>query len=626
MADIPQWMRAVPNTHSVSPTTETQDGSRRSDSRTRSNPTQASSSKARRPPTLKLSSFLSSRRSSVSPKRTGFQQEVAFPQRDDVYNPDPDQMADTLLTAAMARVGQPMPAEYTSLLLHVLEAYANLRKSEEEVKVKHREEYHYRQIDLENFENQRELWLAERESYKVEIKRLEVIIAEGKHGMKSLATARSGSLLSREERRKTSREASHDWGKDTKGKSVLESEGTAPHRTQPDPSTQAFGLKPRFPPIIPSADPQLLVRPSGSKAASPTEIHTTQLGRTERHGTRLKGTSLISKRLQIQRSNNNSPTTTPTVDESAVRASSDAGTNTSGTSDVPEYFTSVAGNLSESSSDDLKCPSTQRDITEEPHYVSPSPARSLVIPRIARKSITSSDSPKDAAVENIAQVRSTLPSLHPQTQTKKFPTDKKTRGRTRSSETLGHTQGRLQRGFSFKQGDDASADIDLPFLASQQPGYNLDEVTTKIDKIHEHLAKAEPDAAPPSFAPPLPNSSIAGPEKSQEEERSDSNIILPKRIGSSKIAQTRSSQAKRVFRSHQKRGSSSSSVITVKRCSEANDDNNNSNPNEGSSRSGSGKKRIVTDPSTIAAARAFSAHAAESSPMATMRRSKGSKG
>lgn len=147
------------------------------------------SGKGLRPSTLKLPLLSPTHRIPTPLKSPGFDRELSFNERDHVYNPDPDQMANTLLTVAMVRLGKPLPAEYNSFLLHVLEEYRKMRRQLDAIRVDLQAEVEGRQSDLHVMQ-------VEREAYKAEVKRLERLILDGTNGgPDALALARKGSLL-----------------------------------------------------------------------------------------------------------------------------------------------------------------------------------------------------------------------------------------------------------------------------------------------------------------------------------------------------------------------------------------------------------------------------------------------
>ena len=141
-------------------------------------------------------------RISMSQKPSDEIEQVPINLKDDVYNPEPDQMANLLMTACMTRMGKPLPAEYSSILLHVLESYRSQKDKIHRLRELFQIEQSARvkaQNKLDSAESGR---VKERDVLQGEIKRLELLISKGKNGMATLAKARAASVLQRDERRR----------------------------------------------------------------------------------------------------------------------------------------------------------------------------------------------------------------------------------------------------------------------------------------------------------------------------------------------------------------------------------------------------------------------------------------
>ena len=118
--------------------------------------------------------------------------------KDDVYNPDLDQMVNTLLSAVMLRPGKALPPEYGSFLLHALEAYRTQKSDLMKLQADMDEEQRGRLMDQDVFERTASLWEAEKDDYKAEIKRLEHLL-EAEMGLQGVVRARTDSLLKRDD-------------------------------------------------------------------------------------------------------------------------------------------------------------------------------------------------------------------------------------------------------------------------------------------------------------------------------------------------------------------------------------------------------------------------------------------
>lgn len=120
-----------------------------------------------------------------------------FRNPDSVYHePSGDQMAEMLKVAIMCQsTFVPLPIEYNSCVLHVLEAYQGMRveiaKKEEEIEaLKHR---HTEAI--KDFEDMATKWEVKEKDYQAELKNLEVLLSKTEGGMEKVSLARSKSAV-----------------------------------------------------------------------------------------------------------------------------------------------------------------------------------------------------------------------------------------------------------------------------------------------------------------------------------------------------------------------------------------------------------------------------------------------
>ncbi len=105
-------------------------------------------------------------------------------------------MAEMLKVAMMNQSSMdPVPIEYNTCVLHVLEVYQDLRQQLnttqqmiEELKQSHAK-------DIKEFEALATQWENKERDYKTEIKRLEVILSKIEGGMETVSMARSNSAI-----------------------------------------------------------------------------------------------------------------------------------------------------------------------------------------------------------------------------------------------------------------------------------------------------------------------------------------------------------------------------------------------------------------------------------------------
>jgi hypothetical protein len=85
---------------------------------------------------------------------------------------------------------KPLPTEHNSGILHIFEDYRKVREGKERLDA-------LMQETLEDYKLSEAAWAATEDRYQEEIRRLELIIAQGKSGMETLVKARQGSVVDR---------------------------------------------------------------------------------------------------------------------------------------------------------------------------------------------------------------------------------------------------------------------------------------------------------------------------------------------------------------------------------------------------------------------------------------------
>jgi hypothetical protein len=110
-------------------------------------------------------------------------------------------MVETLKVVMMDQSSlDPVPVEYNSCILHVLEAYhdlqVQLQQKDEEMRLLKKS--HARDID--DFYEMAKGWAEKENDYQKEMKRLEVLLSNTKGGMETVSMARTQSLVHGSER------------------------------------------------------------------------------------------------------------------------------------------------------------------------------------------------------------------------------------------------------------------------------------------------------------------------------------------------------------------------------------------------------------------------------------------
>ncbi|KAI1086891.1 hypothetical protein F5B19DRAFT_497915 [Rostrohypoxylon terebratum] len=122
------------------------------------------------------------------------------------YNPSLNQMVECLQVAIMAYVSytrtrgttQPIPIEYNSYILHLIEGFADAQERIRKVDVSRNEAKRSLELHLEHFKAVADEWLERERQYKTEIKRLEVLLSRtSRDGLEAVTLARANSVFDR---------------------------------------------------------------------------------------------------------------------------------------------------------------------------------------------------------------------------------------------------------------------------------------------------------------------------------------------------------------------------------------------------------------------------------------------
>ncbi|XDG01887.1 hypothetical protein ABKA04_001502 [Annulohypoxylon sp. FPYF3050] len=116
------------------------------------------------------------------------------------YNPSLNQMVECLQVAIMQTRGitQPIPIEYNSYILHLIEGFADAQERIRKVDVARTETKRSLELHLEHFKAVANEWLQREQQYKTEIKRLEVLLSRtSRDGLEAVTLARTNSVFDR---------------------------------------------------------------------------------------------------------------------------------------------------------------------------------------------------------------------------------------------------------------------------------------------------------------------------------------------------------------------------------------------------------------------------------------------
>lgn len=222
MADIPQWRRRIPPSRSRTPLPDFAEA----DNETR--PPSALAGPSTRPATPKkglrpkLSSYLSqsgpfSTTSKPEPEPVFAELPVhRFPSwviGDPFPNPSAEQLIDAIMCRLMSQPYDALEPRFNSALLQIFEAFRDLTDMRDRLRETLASETRGRLAEQAASRKSQSKWDEEKQTYKAEVKRLELIIAKGKRGVADVALARQDSLIRR--RRNTASPDDVDDGKET---------------------------------------------------------------------------------------------------------------------------------------------------------------------------------------------------------------------------------------------------------------------------------------------------------------------------------------------------------------------------------------------------------------------------
>jgi hypothetical protein len=137
-------------------------------------------------------------------QRTSIKETISTPHQTwEGCEPDPDQTMDSIMRTLVTEPYRSLDKKYNSPLLMIFEGFRNLRDENASLIRKLKYEVETRFSSHHELELERQRWQQEREEYKAEVKRLELIISKDKEGVAEVIRARRGSLFRGEHRRRT---------------------------------------------------------------------------------------------------------------------------------------------------------------------------------------------------------------------------------------------------------------------------------------------------------------------------------------------------------------------------------------------------------------------------------------
>nr|OQO15511.1 hypothetical protein B0A51_16712 [Rachicladosporium sp. CCFEE 5018] len=270
MADIPQWRRKIPPKRPRTPMLDLSEPE--FDSR-------AVSALTMRPPTPKkglrpkLTSYLSSAPfglSKLEPESSVDDFAAATfpscPAGEPYPDPQAECLIDTIMCQLMASPYASLEPRHNSTLLQIFEAYRSVTSELEAAKSQLRDESDHHALEMTAAFDRERIWTDEKQAYKDEVKRLELIIAKGKGGVADVALARQDSIVRRRKQRINDDKGSRSDAKET----VIEFLGKVIKPEDPAWSSQRATMRVRR--TSPSAKMVRLSR-TLRKKSSKTSVH-----------------------------------------------------------------------------------------------------------------------------------------------------------------------------------------------------------------------------------------------------------------------------------------------------------------------------------------------------------------
>lgn len=204
MADIHQWRKKVPARSRASTPQSYDDLDHQSEVGS-----VGESHTPKRRPRPKLSSYISylsgvnaNRPESLYKAETSSLNPLAqVKPREEIRAVNIDSMIGSLHATLMESPLQSLSAQHNSRLFHLFEAYRNLAEEKETLQAKLTEEREHRLKILSNYCDAENRWQGEEADYKAEIRRLELLVAQGEKGIAGVFRARQDSVLKKRQGR-----------------------------------------------------------------------------------------------------------------------------------------------------------------------------------------------------------------------------------------------------------------------------------------------------------------------------------------------------------------------------------------------------------------------------------------
>lgn len=125
----------------------------------------------------------------------------SWPEDEPYPSPNAEALTDSVMCRLMAAPYQALEAHFNGMLLQIFEGFRSLSDEKTNLQARLGEEVKGRQGFVRTMAAAQKAWREERQEFKDEIKRLELLLAEGKRGLAEVTIARQDSLLRQRQQR-----------------------------------------------------------------------------------------------------------------------------------------------------------------------------------------------------------------------------------------------------------------------------------------------------------------------------------------------------------------------------------------------------------------------------------------
>ncbi|KAK5690410.1 hypothetical protein LTR97_012278 [Elasticomyces elasticus] len=132
-------------------------------------------------------SFLSLNEDPFSPQLPAWPEEQPYP------HPDAERLIDSIMCRLMSDPYGSLDSRFNGMLLHIFESYRSVLDGKQQLQEQLTQELHGKRALVHKLQQAQKQWSDERQEYRDEIKRLELLLAKGKRGLAEVTLARQDS-------------------------------------------------------------------------------------------------------------------------------------------------------------------------------------------------------------------------------------------------------------------------------------------------------------------------------------------------------------------------------------------------------------------------------------------------